>query len=115
MATGRRRRAAPDDEDAEELGEDLRAQWAVIWRRQMVVGFAGFGIGMAPVLVLAAIYAPADPPDAVAIPIFVFFVVVIAGVIGFSFWNWRCPACKRYMGKHGFGIRFCHRCGARLG
>lgn len=115
MATRRRRRAAPDDEDAEELGEDLRAEWAAIWWRQMIVGLAGFGIGMTPILVLAFVYAPAEPPDAVAIPAFVVFAVFIAATLAFSLWNWRCPACRRYMGKHGFGIRFCHRCGARLG
>ena len=38
--------------------------------------------------------------------------VVVAGVI-FSFRNWRCPACNRYLGK-GANPVFCPRCGVEL-
>jgi len=39
-------------------------------------------------------------------------VVVVAYVI-FSIWNWRCPACNRYLGK-GMNPAFCAKCGAKL-
>jgi len=38
--------------------------------------------------------------------------VVIAGFI-FSLTNWRCPACKRYLGK-AISPRFCQKCGTQL-
>ncbi len=38
--------------------------------------------------------------------------VVIAGFI-FSLINWRCPACKSYLGK-AISPRFCQKCGAQL-
>lgn len=38
--------------------------------------------------------------------------LVIAGII-FSFINWRCPACERYLGR-SFSPKFCRRCGAQL-
>ena len=38
--------------------------------------------------------------------------VIIAGVI-YSLFNWRCPACNKYLGK-GISPRFCRHCGAQL-
>ncbi len=40
-------------------------------------------------------------------------VVVIGVFIGFTAFNWRCPACKKYLGPD---IRraLCNKCGARL-
>lgn len=37
----------------------------------------------------------------------------IIGVLIFSFFNWRCPSCKSYLGK-GLSPRFCAKCGAQL-
>ena len=37
----------------------------------------------------------------------------IIGLLIFSLVNWRCPACKKYLGK-GFGPNFCPGCGTRL-
>jgi hypothetical protein len=31
----------------------------------------------------------------------------------FSFRNWRCPGCRRYLGK-AFNPRHCHSCGVQL-
>ena len=31
----------------------------------------------------------------------------------FSIVNWRCPSCRRYLGK-GINPRFCSKCGAQL-
>ena len=45
--------------------------------------------------------------------IFAAQVIVIAAFIGFTSYNWRCPSCKKYLGrdinKHG-----CRKCGARF-
>ena len=38
--------------------------------------------------------------------------VVVAGFV-FSLINWRCPACKSYLGK-AISPRFCQKCGAQL-
>ena len=44
---------------------------------------------------------------------FVLFVGAFAAILIFSFQNWRCPACEKYLGKGGFP-RFCPRCGVAL-
>lgn len=41
-----------------------------------------------------------------------FLVLMVAAVV-FSFKNWRCPACDRYLGK-GMNPHFCPKCGAGL-
>src|SRR5262245_20854342 len=41
------------------------------------------------------------------------FLLLVAGALIFSFRNWRCPACDRYLGKH-LGPSFCAKCGVRL-
>ena len=38
---------------------------------------------------------------------------VLLGVIAFSLWNWRCPACNKYLGK-GISPSFCSKCGVPL-
>ena len=43
----------------------------------------------------------------------VFFALVV-GVLIFSFRNWRCPACNRYLGRT-MSPRFCPKCGVELG
>jgi hypothetical protein len=39
--------------------------------------------------------------------------VLVLGAVGFSLWNWRCPACNRYLGK-GISPAFCSKCGVPL-
>jgi len=39
--------------------------------------------------------------------------VVIAAFIAFTWHNWRCPACKRYLGGDLYR-RICGKCRARL-
>jgi hypothetical protein len=48
-------------------------------------------------------------PDALGI---IFFAVIAGGVI-FSFFNWRCPACEKYLGRSGIP-RHCPHCGVAL-
>lgn len=51
-----------------------------------------------------------DLPPAVAIG--VMFGAALAAV-SFSLWNWRCPACNKYLGK-GVNPSFCPKCGVPL-
>jgi hypothetical protein len=41
------------------------------------------------------------------------FVVLFTGGIAFSVFNWRCPACNKYLGK-SMNPKFCSKCGAPL-
>jgi hypothetical protein len=41
------------------------------------------------------------------------FLVFVVGLLVFSFFNWRCPACNSYLGR-GVGPRFCQKCGVEL-
>ena len=49
-------------------------------------------------------------PLAVAAPVFFAF---IAGALIFSFKNWRCPACDKYLGTVWNPLQ-CHSCGVAL-
>ena len=40
-------------------------------------------------------------------------LIVIAAFIGFSSVNWRCPACKKYLGPDIYR-QICRKCGTRL-
>lgn len=42
----------------------------------------------------------------------VFFMTIIA-ILGFSFWNWRCPSCHTYLGR-GLNPSQCRSCGVQL-
>jgi hypothetical protein len=37
----------------------------------------------------------------------------ILAAVGFSLWNWRCPACRGYLGRT-FNPKFCQKCGVQL-
>lgn len=41
------------------------------------------------------------------------FVLLVAGAVIFSFVNWKCPACNRYLGKSA-NPTFCSKCGVAL-
>jgi hypothetical protein len=41
------------------------------------------------------------------------FLLSAIGAVLFSLWNWRCPACDKYLGK-GMSPRFCPKCGVAL-
>jgi hypothetical protein len=40
-------------------------------------------------------------------------ILLIAAFVGFSAFNWRCPLCKKYLGKD-ISRRICRHCGTRL-
>jgi hypothetical protein len=45
--------------------------------------------------------------------IFAMQVLVIAAFIGFTSANWRCPACRKYLGRNIYK-KGCGKCGARF-
>jgi hypothetical protein len=49
-------------------------------------------------------------PSTIRLPV---FVLLCAGMVFFSWKNWRCPACDRYLGK-GFTPGYCPKCGVPL-
>jgi hypothetical protein len=40
-------------------------------------------------------------------------ILVVAAVLIFSFRNWRCPACNKYLGR-STNPKYCQRCGIEL-
>ena len=46
-------------------------------------------------------------------PVFVGMMLLLLGVAAFSAWNWRCPACRRHLGR-GWAPHYCPNCGAQL-
>ena len=40
-------------------------------------------------------------------------IIVISAFIAFSVFNWRCPACKKYLGPD-INRHLCKKCGTRL-
>jgi len=41
------------------------------------------------------------------------FLILVVAALTFSFRNWRCPACDKYLGK-GISPHFCPKCGVAL-
>jgi hypothetical protein len=70
------------------------------------------------IAVMIAVLYVSDHPEAVLFGvkglhvIYGSLAVLAAGVV-FSLYNWRCPACGKYLGK-GINPKFCPKCGARL-
>ena len=81
-------------------------------RTRQLIAIAPFLVAIFPLFMLE----DAGPDGLFGIPAIVIGPACIAVVIAmfiFSFINWRCPACKRYLGK-AMNPKFCQKCGARL-
>jgi hypothetical protein len=91
--------------------QEFKNQYAVRWRRQLIVAI--------PLIIVLIAFATANEGTGLvfgAIPIKIFapiFIIAIIGALIFSFKNWRCPACDKYLGK-AFNPKFCSKCGAAL-
>jgi hypothetical protein len=76
-------------------------------------------IASIPVIVAVLILVPMDEGSAegiAGIPASVlvgFAFASIVGIVIFSLFNWRCPACHGYLGRR-ISPRFCSRCGEQL-
>lgn len=79
-------------------------------RRQLLA----IGTALFLMFFLAAIYKlPAILGEFSKNTIFGAQVIVIATFIGFTGYNWICPACHRYLGND-IGLSGCRKCGSRL-
>lgn len=66
------------------------------------------------VLLLAVIYKRPDRfGEFSKDTIFGLQAVIISAFIGFTALNWRCPSCKKYLGKD-IHRSICRKCGTRL-
>lgn len=87
----------------------FKRRFSAIRRRQVAL--------LVPVIAVALLMALSEDQEAVlGIPTTVLgpvaLVLVLAAVV-FSLYNWRCPACNKYLGRT-INPRFCTRCGAEL-
>lgn len=92
------------------IGEQVRTEFAKRQRRQNVAISAALLL----VIVFAILYARPGwlGPNSRG-TIFFAQVVVIASFFGFTYHNWRCPACNRPLGGDLYR-RICGKCRARL-
>jgi hypothetical protein len=101
------RRAVMQNSDDRQA--DVRAEFSRRRRNQLVLA----------VPVLMAIFlmtAVEDSQAAYGIPAALLkpaAIVIVVGAIAYSLYNWRCPACSRYLGRW-INPRYCVRCGAQL-
>jgi hypothetical protein len=97
-------------EHTEDQKRAFREEFRLRRRRQWIMALPFL-------LVMGAVALAREPGDSlfglaprVWVPV---ALAVLAGAVVFSLRNWRCPACKGYLGR-GFGPRFCPRCGVAL-
>ena len=99
-------------EYTEEQKAAFKEEFALRRRRQIYVAVPLVALGLAFAFLVdeKAGTAPLGLPAGAVGP--AFFGLVLA-VLVFSWRNWRCPACDRYLGK-GMSPKFCPGCGAEL-
>src|SRR5262245_31295143 len=92
--------------------EDFKAEFARRRKRQLLVS-----LPLAAFVILFAVFSRTFeeapplglPPVALGAAVF----AIVLGAIAFSLWNWRCPACNKYLGK-GISPSFCPKFGVPL-
>jgi hypothetical protein len=93
----------------EEQKAQFKQEFAVRRKRQMILAVP------LVVLVLLAILSDRGGGAIFGIPrqtIGMGFFIFVVGALMFSFRNWRCPACDRYLGKGT--PSYCPKCGVEL-
>jgi len=98
-------------EYTEEQKQAFKTQYALRKRRQLMVT-----VPLVLVFIALAMADKAEGSFFSAVPADVFipvFFIIIIGALIFSFRNWRCPACNKYLGK-AVSLRFCPKCGIAL-
>ncbi len=89
----------------------LKTKFAAAKRKQIVVALV-----LIPVIFLFVFFE--RRPDQLVLGVSVkelipAFLVLVIGAVGFSLYNWRCPGCRKYLGKT-FNPKFCPKCGVEL-
>lgn len=80
-------------------------------KRQIILA-----IPLVAAIVGLAIFQGSEREDLLGIPPAIWtpaFLVLVLGALIFSFRNWRCPACDRYLGRQ-MNPTFCSKCGVAL-
>lgn len=94
-------------------GDEIKAEFRKLRRRQLFI--------MIPTIAIAfifALYAGTSPNfqnltgryETLCLIIFLAAFLLLST---FSVYNWRCPSCKKYLGK-SLNPAYCERCGAKL-
>jgi len=95
----------------EELAR-VKAAYARLRRRQFYAVLPMIALALSPWLSSSGVvHLPfLDPRRGLLLWV---FIPVGVATIAFSIWNWRCPACRAYLGKTT-DARHCRRCGVLL-
>jgi hypothetical protein len=99
-------------EYTEQQKETFKQQFAERRKRQILLAVPLVAIFLAFLFLTDEknrVALPGVPPAVVGPAI----VLAVVGALVFSFRNWRCPACDKYLGK-GISPRYCPKCGVAL-
>lgn len=97
-------------EYTEEQKRGFRESFAALRKRQLLAT-----IPLVAVLVFLG-FSDQETGASFGVPVVVWLPIAglfVLGLVLFSLKNWRCPACRKYLGK-GFGPKFCPKCGVAL-
>jgi hypothetical protein len=90
---------------------EFKAEFAKRRKRQLLVS-----VPIVACVVLIRIFRDRETGLVFGLPTSMVMGVALAAIVGvlvFSLWNWRCPACNKYLGK-GISPAFCSKCGIPL-
>ena len=90
---------------------EFKTQFAARRKRQIILAVPLIGA-----IIAVALVGDTDQQELLGLPSAAWgvgFFVLVAGALIFSFRNWRCPACDRYLGKQ-MNPKFCSKCGVVL-
>jgi len=98
-------------ENTEGQKTEIQTLFALRRRRQLLISLPLIA------LIMGFVFLENDNPGALfGIPpsiVFPGFLAIIAGAVVFSLYNWRCPACNKYLGKQR-SPKYCSKCGVAL-
>jgi len=90
---------------------EFKRQFAARRKRQITLAVPLIGA-----IIAVALLGDSDQQEFLGLPSAAWgagFFLLVAGALIFSFRNWRCPACDRYLGKQ-MSPKFCSKCGVVL-
>lgn len=93
----------------QERHEEVKREFEVCKSRQLLTI-----IPLAPAALVAFLFGDKGPSASLVETRLAWSAVaVVVAVLLFSFWNWRCPSCRSYLGKRG-NPKHCPKCGVEL-
>jgi len=98
-------------EYTEDQKASFKQEFATRRKRQIILA-----VPLVAIILGFAVFADERNNAVLGIPVDVagpVLLVLVGAAVVFSFRNWRCPACDKYLGK-GLGPRFCPKCGVPL-